>query len=68
MLEASTAAGYEAPLRFYITENADGTATLAYRPASVVFAPYADGGEALKTLAAELEAIQHTIAAEAASD
>jgi uncharacterized protein (DUF302 family) len=68
MLEASTAAGYEAPLRFYITENADGTATLAYRPASVVFAPYTDGGEALKTLAAELESIQHTIAAAAAGD
>jgi uncharacterized protein (DUF302 family) len=62
MLEASTAAGYEAPLRFYITENADGTATLAYQPASVVFAPYPDGGEPLKALAAELEAIQAAIA------
>jgi uncharacterized protein (DUF302 family) len=62
MLEASIAAGYEAPLRFYITENEDGTATLSYETASTVFAPYADGGEALKTLAAELEAIQDTIA------
>jgi uncharacterized protein (DUF302 family) len=62
MLEASTAAGYEAPLRFYITENADGTATLAYQPASVVFTPYPDGGEPLKALAAELEAIQKAIA------
>lgn len=68
MLEASTAAGYEAPLRFYVTENADGTATLAFRPASAVFAPYADGGEALKVLAAELEAIQETIAADAVGD
>ncbi len=65
MLEASTAAGYEAPLRFYITENADGTATLAYKPATVVFAPYADGGEALKALAAELDAIQSAIAEQA---
>ncbi len=65
MLEASTAAGYEAPLRFYVTENADGTATLAYRPAGIVFAPYSDGGEALRVLAAELEAIQGAIAADA---
>ena len=68
MLEASTAAGYEAPLRFYVTENADGTATLAYRPASEVFAPYADGGEPLKVLAAELEAIQAAIAADAVGE
>ncbi len=65
MLEASTAAGYEAPLRFYVTENADGTATLSYKPASAVFAPYEDGGEPLETLAAELEAIQDAIAEQA---
>jgi uncharacterized protein (DUF302 family) len=65
MLEASIAAGYEAPLRFYITENDDGTATLSYKPASVVFAPYEAGGEALKMLAAELEAIQDAIAEQA---
>jgi uncharacterized protein (DUF302 family) len=64
MLEASIAAGYEAPLRFYITENDDGTATLAYKTASFVFAPYDDGDEALKSLAAELEAIQDAIAAD----
>jgi uncharacterized protein (DUF302 family) len=40
MLEASVAAGIEAPLRFYLTENADGTATLTYRKPSAVFAPY----------------------------
>jgi len=65
MLEASIAAGYEAPLRFYITENEDGTATLSYKTASFVFAPYEDGGETLKTLAAELDAIQDVIAATA---
>lgn len=65
MLEASIAAGYEAPLRFYITENEDGTATLSYKSASFAFAPYEDGGEALKTLAAELDAIQDEIAAAA---
>jgi len=41
MLEASVPAGIEAPLRFYITEDADGTATLTYRKPSAVFAPYA---------------------------
>lgn len=65
MLEASIAAGYEAPLRFYITENEDGTGTLSYKNASFVFAPYDDGGEALKTLAGELDAIQDAIAAAA---
>ncbi|MCB9968035.1 MAG: DUF302 domain-containing protein [Geminicoccaceae bacterium] len=65
MLEASIAAGYEAPLRFYLTEDADGTATLSYKTASFVFAPYADGGEELKLLAAELEEIQAAIAAAA---
>jgi uncharacterized protein (DUF302 family) len=68
MLDASIVAGYEAPLRFYITENADGTATLAYQPASVVFAPYEDGGEPLKTLAAELETIQTDIAEQAVGE
>jgi uncharacterized protein (DUF302 family) len=68
MLEASVAAGYEAPLRFYITENEDGTATLSYRTASFVFAPYEDGGDALEALAAELDAIQEAIAADAAGE
>ena len=31
MLKASVPAGIEAPLRFYLTENADKTATLTYR-------------------------------------
>lgn len=55
MLAASVASGIEAPLRFYITENADGTASLTYRHPSQVFAPY-DGGDALKEMAAELDA------------
>lgn len=63
MLEASVSAGIEAPIRFYITENADGTADLSYRTPSAVFAPYEDGGEALKTMAAELDAIFAKIAA-----
>lgn len=66
MLEASVAAGIEAPIRFYVTENQDGTASLAYRRPSAVFAPYADGGAALAALAGELDAIFAAIA-EAAS-
>lgn len=65
MLEASVAAGIEAPLRLYITENADGTATLAYKLPSTVFAAYADGGEALATLAGELDVILMEIASAA---
>ncbi len=68
MLEASIAAGIEAPLRLYLTENPDGTATLAYKLPSFVFRPYfADGGEALERLAAELDAILAAIADRAAA-
>ena len=65
MLEASVAAGIEAPIRFYVTENPDGTATLSYKTPGHVFAPYADGGQALKDLAAELDTIFAKIAADA---
>lgn len=65
MLEASVAAGIEAPLRLYLTENPDGTATLSYKTAAHVFAPYADGGEALEALARELDGILAGIAAQA---
>jgi uncharacterized protein (DUF302 family) len=65
MLEASTAAGIEAPIRFYVTENPDGTATLSYKTPSFVFTPYTDGGQALKDLAAELDVIFAKIAADA---
>jgi len=66
MLAASIPAGIEAPIRFYITENADGTATLSYKKPSAVFAPYTGGGEALKELAAELDTLFAKIAREAA--
>jgi uncharacterized protein (DUF302 family) len=64
MLDASVASGIEAPLRFYVTENADGTASLTYRLPSAVFAPYA-GGDALQQMAAELDAHWARIAAAA---
>lgn len=56
MLEASVAAGIEAPIRVYISEETNGTTTLAYKKPSFVFAPYMDeGGEKLKKLAEELD-------------
>jgi len=67
MLEASIPAGIEAPIRFYITENDDGTATLSYKTPSAVFAPYGADNEKLQTLAAELDAIFARIAADAAA-
>jgi len=68
MLEASIPAGIEAPIRFYITENDDKTATLSYRTPSTVFAPYTDGGDKLKELAAELDEIFAKIASEATGE
>ena len=63
MLEASVPAGIEAPLRLYITENADGSASLTYRTPSAVFAPYAS--PALAEMAKELDAIFGTIVRDA---
>ncbi len=59
MLEASVAAGIEAPLRFYLTENPEGTATLTYRKPSAVFAPYKSAK--LDEMAKELDAIWEKI-------
>jgi len=55
MLKASVPAGIEAPLRFYLTENADKTATLTYRKPTAVFQSY--GSKDLDALAAELDGI-----------
>lgn len=69
MLDASIAAGIEAPIRVYVTENADHTATLSYKIPSYVFAPYFDeGGDKLKTLAGELDGVFETLAAKAAAN
>ena len=54
----------EAPIRFYITENPDGTATLRYRKPTDIFAPF-DGGEKLKKMAQELDVIFAKIAKDA---
>ena len=55
MLKASVPAGIEAPIRFYVTEGADGKATLTYRTPSSVFAPYKNAD--LNKMAGELDAI-----------
>lgn len=69
MLSASVAAGIEAPIRFYVTENSNGTATLSYKKPSFVFEPYYnEGGPALKSLTAELDAIFAKIASAASTE
>jgi uncharacterized protein (DUF302 family) len=65
MLEASVPAGIEAPLRIYVTENPDGTASLTWHRPSAVFAPY--GNAALDAMARELDPIFEKIVREAAS-
>ena len=66
-LEASENAMIEAPIRFYVTER-EGGARLAWKTPSAVFAPYADGGDALDKVAAELDAVFEAIAARAVSE
>ncbi|MEM9332686.1 MAG: DUF302 domain-containing protein [Pseudomonadota bacterium] len=63
MLEASIAAGIEAPLRFYLTERPNGGSNLTYKIPTEVFRPYFDeGGKPLKTMAAELDDLMAQIA------
>ncbi|NMG44566.1 DUF302 domain-containing protein [Aromatoleum toluvorans] len=63
MLQASVPAGVEAPLRYYVTENADGTATLSWRTPGSVFGPY--GSPRLDELARELDPIFEAIGRDA---
>lgn len=62
MLEASEAAGIEAPLRLYVTEQPDGNARLTYRLPSAVFGAYEN--DTLDAMAVELDAIVAKIVAE----
>ncbi len=69
VLPLSTAAMIEAPIRFYITEDADGSSTLAWKTPSHVFAPYmAEGGPDLAVIASELDATFDAIAQAATAD
>jgi uncharacterized protein (DUF302 family) len=60
MLETSVPAGIEAPLRFYVTESADGKTHLTWRAPSATFAPY--GSAPLDAMAHELDPIFAAIA------
>ena len=44
ILPLSDAAMIEAPIRFYVTEDPDGGATLSYKAPSFVFSPYLSEG------------------------
>lgn len=64
MLAASVPAGIEAPLRIYVTENPDRTASITYRKPTAVFGPYAS--KALDKMARELDPIFERIVRDAA--
>ncbi len=66
MLEASVAAGFEAPLRLYVVENVDHTATIIYRKPSALFAPYHNAE--IDKMAAELDPIFARIVADATAE
>ena len=55
MLEADVAAGFEAPIRIYVTEKSDGMARVSYMKPSDVFAGYEN--VKLNAMAQELDAI-----------
>lgn len=55
LLAADPAAGFEAPIRVYVYENPDGTATVSYLPPTVVFAPYRHPG--VQAVARDLDPI-----------
>ncbi len=68
ILELSTAAMIHAPVRLYLTENADGTATLSYIRPSALYSPYFNEAEAdLVDAASELDAVFAAIAEAAAA-
>jgi len=61
-VRASVPAMIEAPIRFYVTEDEDGTATLSWKKPTHVFAPYREsGGAELTAIAEELDRIFESI-------
>ncbi|WIX32628.1 DUF302 domain-containing protein [Salinicola sp. JS01] len=71
ILRLSVPAMIEAPIRFYVTENDDGTATLSWKKPSAIFAPYVaeldddERAAALADKARELDALFARIAEDA---
>lgn len=66
ILGLSEAAMIEAPIRLYVTENEDSSATLSYKTPRTVFAPYISEAPGLGAEADKLDNIFRSIA-EAAS-
>jgi uncharacterized protein (DUF302 family) len=67
IIRAAPTAMIEAPIRFMVMEEPDGSATLAWERPSSVFAPYMDeGGQTLRTAASELDGIFEAIGDRAA--
>lgn len=63
ILRLSVPAMIEAPMRFYVTENDDGSATLSWKTPSHLLAPYADeAGDELDAVARELDILFAAIA------
>ena len=63
ILNLSTAAMIEAPIRLYVTEDESGAASVSFKTPSFVFAPYfAEGGDELVKAAEELDAVFLAIA------
>lgn len=68
ILRLSTPAMILAPMRLYLTENTDGTATLSFIRPTVQMMPFAvEPGEELLDIAVELEEIFAAIAEDAAA-
>ena len=66
ILLLSTSAMIHAPIRFYVTENTDGTATLAYIRPSFLLAPYFEEADPdLISAANELDVVFSAIATDA---
>ncbi|HUW36610.1 MAG TPA: DUF302 domain-containing protein [Rhodocyclaceae bacterium] len=63
MLAASVPAGIEAPLRLYLTEDADGKTHVTWRAPSAVFAPF--GSAELDAMARELDPVFEKIVRDA---
>jgi uncharacterized protein (DUF302 family) len=63
LLAADPRAGFEAPIRIYLYENPDGTATITYVPPSALLAAY--GLPEVRAVAAELDPIYKAIVEQA---
>ena len=66
IIRAAPTAMIEAPIRFMVIEEPEGTATLAWETPTSVFAPYMDaGGDTLEDAAQSLDTIFASIASRA---